>query len=72
MSLPSTSNNIPLSGFMRIKDVLKLIPISRATWLEGVRSGLYPEAIHPSPGTSAWRVDDIQILIERISNKQEK
>lgn len=72
MSLPNATNNVELSGFMRIKDVLKLIPISRATWCEGVRSGLYPEAIHPSPGTSAWRVDDIKILIERISNAQAK
>lgn len=72
MSLPSTSNNAELSGFMRIKDVLKLIPVSRATWCEGVRSGLYPDAIHPSPGTSAWRIADIKILIERISNPQAK
>jgi predicted DNA-binding transcriptional regulator AlpA len=72
MSLPSTSNNIQLSGFLRIKDVLKLIPVSKATWAEGVKRGQYPKAVHPSPGTSAWRTLDIETLIKQISDRQVK
>jgi prophage regulatory protein len=72
MSSNSSTKSTEVSGFMRIKSVLKVIPVSRATWCAGVRSGLYPEAVHPSPGTSAWRTSDIEILVKQISNKQEE
>lgn len=71
MSSP-TSNDIQLSGFMRKKDVLKLIPISKATWSAGVKRGIYPQPYHPSAGTSAWKRSDIADLIEQISNGKMK
>lgn len=72
MSLLNTTNDIQLSGFMRLKDVLKLIPVSKATWSAGVERGIYPQPFHPSAGTSAWKTSEIANLIEQISNAKMK
>jgi predicted DNA-binding transcriptional regulator AlpA len=29
-------------GFLRLPEVLKLIPVSKATWWAGVKTGRYP------------------------------
>lgn len=32
-------------GFLRIKQILELIPVSKATWWRGVKKGRFPKAI---------------------------
>lgn len=41
-----------------------LFPISRSTWLTGVRNGKYPKPVKLSTKTTVWRVEDIKKLIE--------
>jgi predicted DNA-binding transcriptional regulator AlpA len=41
-----------------------VLPISRSTWLNGVRSGVYPQSIKLGPNITAWRWSDIEDLIE--------
>jgi len=52
--------------FLRLKDVLKLYPVSKSTWWAGVASGRFPKGIRLSERTTAWRASDIQALIERV------
>lgn len=40
-----------------------LLPISRSTWLNGVRSGKFPKPVKLGPRTTVWRVEDIRTLI---------
>lgn len=54
-------------GFMRVKEVLELIPLSRSTWDDGVKSGTFPKPINLTERTVAWRASDINDLIERLS-----
>ena len=42
-----------------------LIPISRASWYNGVKSGRYPLGVKLGPHMIAWRWSDIQSLIEK-------
>lgn len=60
------------SGFMKIKTVLRLIPVSKSTWYTGIKSGKYPAQIHPSAGSSAWIASDIQALIQQIAKGKTK
>ncbi len=60
---------IPQSGFMRLPEVLQLIPISKSSWWDGVKKGTYPEPIHIGQRVTAWRVEDIEALIEKLSRK---
>lgn len=41
-----------------------LIPVSKSTWWEGVKSGRYPKPIKFGPRITAWRVEDIRQLME--------
>ena len=68
IKLPSTSPvQVSLNGFMRLQDVLQLIPVSKSTWWEYVRAGDFPQPVHLTERTTAWRVSDISKLIDRLS-----
>ena len=57
------------SGFLRFKGVQTKIPVSRATWYAGIKSGKYPKPIRLSEGVSVWRVSDIDALCQQIEHQ---
>lgn len=60
---------LPSTGFVRLTKVLEHIPVSRATWWNGVRSGRYPRAYKIGPNTTAWRAQDIHALIAKLEQE---
>ncbi|MET1085026.1 MAG: AlpA family phage regulatory protein [Burkholderiales bacterium] len=60
---------LPVAGFVRLSQVLAVIPISRSAWWAGVKSGRYPKPVKLGPRTTAWSVESIRALIERIARK---
>lgn len=69
---PSTVQNcaLPDTGFVRLPDVLRLIPVSRSTWWAGVRSGRYPQPTRAlGRRITAWRAEDLRALIEATAPK---
>jgi len=64
-----TPLELPATGFLRLKEVQKFIPVSTSTWWKGVREGTYPQPVKLSPRTTAWRVGDIKELIAKLSNQ---
>ena len=56
-------SKLPSTGFLRLPQVLALVPISKSSWRKGCRSGLYPKPVKLGPRTTAWRVEDIAALI---------
>jgi predicted DNA-binding transcriptional regulator AlpA len=60
---------IPETGFLRLNQVLELIPVGKSTWWDGVKSGRYPKAVKLSPNCTAWRAEDIHALISELSKK---
>ena len=61
-------NQLPLTGFMRLPQILQLIPISKSAWWQGCREGRFPKPVKLGPKTTAWRVEDIAALIEWIGS----
>jgi len=59
---------LPQMGFVRLKDILRVFPVSKSTWWAGVKSGRYPKPVKLSKRTTAWRVEEIRTLIEQVSN----
>ena len=41
-----------------------IFPVSRSTWWAGVRSGRYPPPIKIGRRCTAWKVEDIRMLLE--------
>lgn len=64
-------HQLPETGFLRIWQIVgnkktnipALIPISRTSFLNGVKSGKYPKPVKLGERTTAWRVEDIRELI---------
>lgn len=69
----------PKTGFLRLRQIIGdpkstppvpgLFPVGRSTWFAGVRSGRYPKPVKLSDRIVAWRVEDIQQLINEISSQ---
>ncbi|MFG1400252.1 MULTISPECIES: helix-turn-helix transcriptional regulator [Roseixanthobacter] len=56
------------NGFVRLTDIIAPngpIPVSRSTWLLGVKTGRYPQPTKLGPRITAWRTEDIRLLMER-------
>ena len=64
--------NIPATGFLRLPQVLALIPISKSVWWEGCKTGRFPKPVKLGPRTTAWRAEDIAALVESFSNSNER
>jgi predicted DNA-binding transcriptional regulator AlpA len=54
---------LPAIGFVRLPQILAVIPVCRSTWWQWCRDGKAPKPIKLSSGVTAWRVDDIRALI---------
>jgi prophage regulatory protein len=73
-------NTLPNTGFLRLAAIIgdkkantpAIIPISRTSWLEGVKSGKYPKPVKLGARSVAWRVEDIRALINGISAQNQQ
>jgi predicted DNA-binding transcriptional regulator AlpA len=48
-----------------------LIPVSKTSWWNGVKSGKYPKAVKLGERTTAWRAEDIKKLIESFNGENQ-
>ncbi len=62
-------NEIPETGFLRLPQVLSVIPLGKTCWWEGVKSGRFPKPVKLSARCTAWRAEDIRDLIQTLSNE---
>jgi predicted DNA-binding transcriptional regulator AlpA len=60
--------NLADSGFLRLPQILKLIPIGRSTWWAWVASGKAPAAVKLGSKTTAWRANDIRDFINSYNS----
>ena len=70
---------LPATGYLRLSQIVgkpatrrtpaipALIPVSASTWWSGCRNGRFPAPVKLGPHTTAWRVEDIRALIERLA-----
>lgn len=60
-----------IDGYVRLKQIIGdrenpgIIPISRSSFLQGVKDGRFPKPVKLGPRTTAWKISDIRNLIER-------
>lgn len=69
-------NHLPEEGYLRLTQIIgnpkakppipAVIPVSKSTWWEGVRTGRYPQPVRTlGLRITAWRVEDIRALIRQ-------
>lgn len=60
---------LPETGFLRLSQVLSVIPLGKTCWWEGVKSGRFPKPVKLSARCTAWRAEDIHELIRTLSDQ---
>jgi predicted DNA-binding transcriptional regulator AlpA len=57
---------LPQVGYIRLKEVLAIFPVSKSTWYKGIADGRYPKpSKRLGPRIAAWDVKDIRPLLEK-------
>lgn len=54
---------VPHDALLRLKEVLRMIPVGKSSWYDGIDKGIYPPAIRLGSRTVAWRLSDINLVI---------
>ncbi|WP_448343518.1 helix-turn-helix transcriptional regulator [Desulfovibrio piger] len=62
---------LPETGFLRLADVLRFVPVCRTAWYNGVKSGLFPQPVALGKRARGYRVEDVRALIDRLNAGQE-
>jgi len=63
--------SLPNTGYLRLPQVLRFVPVSRSTWWNGVKSGRYPKPTRAlGERITAWRAEDIRALIDAAAPKE--
>ena len=58
---------LPETGFLRLADVLRFVPVCRTAWYNGVRSGEFPQPVALGKRARGYRAQDIRDLIDRLN-----
>ena len=62
-------NRLPEEGFVRLKQILKVFPVCKSDWWEGVKSGEYPPSHKLGPRKTGWCVQELREFFKRIKAK---
>jgi prophage regulatory protein len=62
---------IPETGFVRLAQVLTVIPLGKTCWWEGVKTGRFPKPVKLSARCVAWKAEDIHTLIKQLSGQKD-
>lgn len=62
----TTMTTVPTVGFLRLPQVLQLVPISKSAWWEGCKTGRFPKPVKLGPRTTAWKAEDIAELLKGL------
>ena len=72
-----TESEIP--RFLRLKQIIgdpkaeppiqPILPISKSSWWDGVKTGRFPKAIKIGANTTVWREDEIRSLVDELDDR---
>jgi prophage regulatory protein len=68
--LPSWAHlgiNAEFDPLLRLPDVLAVVPVSKATWWNGIKEGRFPPGLKLGPKTTCWKGSDIAALIAGLT-----
>jgi predicted DNA-binding transcriptional regulator AlpA len=60
------------TGFLRLPQVLDIVPISKSAWWEGCKTGRFPKPVKLGPRTTAWKAEDIAALVKQLGREAQQ
>lgn len=64
------NEQLPAIGFLRLSQVLRLLPVSKTSWYDGIKEGIYPPPVRIGKRSKAYRAQDIRVLIDQINDEK--
>ena len=52
------------NSLIDLKTILRIVPVGRITWLNGVKKGYFPQPIRIGPRRIFWKSEDIDSLVK--------
>jgi predicted DNA-binding transcriptional regulator AlpA len=52
--------------FLRVDEVVSMLPIGKTSFLESVKSGKFPQPLRLTPRRPVWRKSDIDSLLSAL------
>ena len=59
-------NTLPDYAYLRLQQVLAIIPVSRSAWYSGILTGKYPAPVKLGERTAVYKLVDIKKLLADI------
>jgi prophage regulatory protein len=57
---------------LRLNQIIPdILPISKTSWWNGVKSGIYPQPVKLGPRTTAWRESDVMRIVSKGVDSRE-
>lgn len=53
---------------LRLQEVLRLFPVSRSAWYQGIAEGRYPAGVKLSARAVGWKKSDIDKLLASLTS----
>lgn len=57
--------SLPETGFVRLPQILAVLPVCESSWWAGVKTGIYPRGVLHGR-RRLWSVEEIRELLQRI------
>ena len=55
--------------YIRLSEILTIIPISKSTWWRKVKTGEYPQPIKFGERIRAWKASEVYAIAENLQGK---
>ncbi len=56
------------AGYLRLPQVLEIIPVSRSTCYRGIKSGIYPKPVKIGVRACGWKIEALKICIAELES----
>lgn len=63
-------SKLPDEGYVRLAQILNVIPMGKSTWWNRVKDGVYPKPTKFGAKLSMWKVEDIRKILANPENYQ--
>ena len=64
--VPLAADGLPPFGFVKLPQILAVVPVCRSTFLQRVQDGVYPRPYKLGPRAVAWKVEDIRAIMQNF------
>ena len=55
-----------VTGYLRLPQVLEIIPVSRSTWYRGIKSGRYPQPVKLGARAAGWKIESVRDCVAEL------